>query len=235
MAVQGDELSEHSDLAHRLDVAVESNEKYRSRARAVSTLCAAAAGALAAGLILAPADAIPKPAQLLGLIAITLLIVATALGLAAGSASSYQSDEKGLPRLRHTLEVWKIRTKAPQDPAVSQTYKDLIDDAGVIKQGISRTLSWGLWSASFAAVVLVASLFVATFLSDSSRLVTIELSTIPEIASCPDLGRIFHGEVRDRDRAANVTTLPVVVSSAVCGSSEGVTLYLDKSSVAIVG
>lgn len=228
-------MSEHSDLAHRLEVAVESNEKYRSRARAVSTLCAAAAGALAAGLILAPAEAIPKPAQLLGLIAITLLIVATALGLAAGSASSYQGDEKVLPRLRHTLEVWKIRTNSPPEPSPSPTYADLIEDAGVIKKGISRTLSWGLWSASLAAITLVASLFVATFLSDSSRVVTIELSTPPEIASCPNLGQIFNGEVRDRDRMANVTTLPVVVSAAVCGNSDGVTLFLDKSSLAIVG
>jgi hypothetical protein len=233
MAVQGDELSEHSDLAHRLDVAVESNEKYRSRARAVSTLCAAAAGALAAGVILAPAEAMPKPAQLLGLIAITLLIVATALGLAAGSASSYRADEKGLPRLQHTLEVWKIRTKA-EDSDLSPTYADLIKDAEVIKQGISRTLSWGLWCASLAAILLVASLFVATLLGDSSRLVTLELSVPPEIASCPDLEQIFNGEVRDRDRMANVTTLPVVVSAAVCGNHEGVTLYLDKSSVAIV-
>lgn len=228
-------MSEHSDLAHRLEVAVESNEKYRSRARAVSTLCAAAAGALAAGLILAPAEAIPKPAQVLGLIAITLLIVATALGLAAGSASSYQGDEEGLPRLRHTLEVWKIRTKPPQDPSSSPTYANLIEDAGVIKKGISRTLSWGLWSASLAAMALVASLSVATFLSDSSRLVTLELSTPPEIASCPGLGQIFKGEVRDRDRMANVTTLPVVISAEDCGNSDGVTLYLDKSSVAIVG
>lgn len=228
-------MSEDTDLAHRLEVAVESNEKYRSRARAVSTLCAAAAGALAAGLILAPVDAIPKPAQLLGLIAITLLIVATALGLAAGSASSYQGDEKGLPRLRHTLEVWKIRTEPTRAPSSPPTYADLVKDAGVIQKGISQTLSWGLWSASLAAIALVASLFVATFLSDSSRLVTLELSTPPKIASCPALGRIFNGEVRDSDRMANLTMLPVVVSAADCGNSGGVTLYLDRSSLAIVG
>lgn len=228
-------MSEQSDLAHRLEVAVESNEKYRSRARAVSTLCAAAAGALSAGLILAPAEGIPKPAQLLGLIAITLLIVATALGLAAGSASSYQDDERGPQRLLHTLEVWKIRTKPPQDLSSSPTYSNLIDNAGVIMKGISRTLSWGLWSASLAAIALVASLSVATFLGDSSKLVTLELSTPPKIASCPALSQIFKGEVRDHDRMATVTTLPVVVSAADCGNSEGITLYLDKSSVAIVG
>nr|WP_274636490.1 hypothetical protein [Microbacterium bovistercoris] len=228
-------MSEHSDLAHRLDIAVESNEKYRSRARAVSTLCAAAAGALAAGLILAPAEAFSKPAQILGLIAITLLIVATAFGVAAGSATSYQADEKGLRRFRHTVEVWKIRTNPPKEPAVPSTYENLIEDAGVIKKGISRTLSWGLWSAGLAAMVLVASLFVATFLVDSSRLVTIELGTRPNIASCPDLEQIFKGEVRDRDRVASVTTLPVIVSAAQCGNSDGATLYLDKSSVTIVG
>lgn len=228
-------MSEHNDLSHRLEVAVESNEKYRSRARAVSTLCAAAAGALAAGLILAPTETIPKSAQLLGLMAVTLLIAATALGLAAGSASSYQGDETGLRRIRHAVEVWKIRTVPPQDPSSYPTYENLIDDAGVIKKGISRTLSWGLWSASLAAIALVASLSVATFRGDSSRLVTLELSTPPKIASCPNLGQIFKGEVRDRDRMANVTTLPVVVSAADCGNSDGVTLYLDKSSVTIVG
>lgn len=228
-------MSEHSGLAHRLDIAVESNEKYRSRARAVSTLCAAAAGALAAGLILAPGEALPKPAQFLGLIAITLLIVATAFGVAAGSATSYPADQRGIRRFRHTLEVWKIRTERSRDSAGDPTYEDLIADAGVIKAGISRILSWGLWSAGLAATALVASLFIATFLVDSSRLVTIELSTPPNIASCPGLEQIFQGEVRDRDRVASVTTLPVIVSAAYCGNSDGATLYLDKSSVTIVG
>lgn len=228
-------MSEHSDLEHRLEVAVESNEKYRSRARAVSTLCAAAAGALAAGLILAPGEVIPKPAQVLGLIAITLLIIATAFSLAASSASSYQASDKASVRFLHSLEVWRIRTDPPRDPALSPTYEELIKDAGAIKNGIIRTLSWGLWSASFAAIVLVASLIVATFLSDSSRLVTLELDTPPDLASCPGLGQIFTGEVRDRDRASNVALLPVVVSAAECGNSDGATLYLDKSFVAIVG
>lgn len=227
-------MSEHSDLEHRLEVAVESNEKYRSRARAVSTLCAAAAGALAAGLILAPAEAAPKPAQVLGLIAITLLIVATAFSLAASSASSYQTGGKASARFLHSLEVWRIRTKPPRDRALRPTYEELIEDAGAIKNGIIRTLSWGLWSASFAAIVLVASLVVATFLSDSSRLVTLELDTPPDLASCPGLGQIFTGEVRDRDRTSSVTLLPVVVSAAECGNSDGATLYLDKSLVAIV-
>jgi len=228
-------LSEHSDLEHRLEVAVESNEKYRSRARAVSTLCAAAAGALAAGLILAPAEAIPEPAQVLGLISITLLIVATAFGLAASSASSYQAGGKASVRFLHSLEVWRIRTKPPRDRALPPTYEELIEDAGAIKNGIIRTLSWGLWSASFAAIALVASLIVATFFSDSSRLVTLELDTPPDLASCPDLEQIFTGEVRDRDRTSSVTLLPVVVSAAECGNSNGATLYLDKSLVAIVG
>lgn len=228
-------LSEQSDLAHRLDVAVESNEKYRSRARAVSTLCAAAAGALAAGLILAPADAIPEPAQFLGLIAITLLIVATAFGLAAGSASSYRPDEPGFARFRHTLEVWRIRTKPSKESVSAPTYADLIEDAGIIRNGISRILSWGLWSASLAAVALIASLSVATLLGDSRRLVTVELSTTPAIVSCPDLEQIFNAEVRDRDLVASVTTLPVIVSASDCGNSDGATLYLDKSSVTIVG
>ncbi len=228
-------MAEHTDLAHRLDIAVESNEKYRSRARAVSTLCAAAAGALAAGLILAPGEAFPKLAQVLGLIAITLLIVATVFGVAAGSATSYPANEKGLRRVRHTVEVWKIRTEPPQDPAVHSTYEDLIKDAGVIKRGIGRTLSWGLWFAGLAAMALVASLFIATFFVDSSRLVTIELRTPPNIASCPALEQIFKGEVRDRDRGASVTTMPVIVSAADCGNSDGATLYLDKSSVTVVG
>lgn len=232
-------MSEHSDLDHRLEVAVESNEKYRSRARAVSTLCAAAAGALAAGLILAPAEAIPKPAQVLGLIAITLLIVATGLSLAASSASSYQSDGKALVRFLHSLEAWRIRTNPPRDRTLPPTYEgrieELIEEAGVIKKGIARTLSLGLWSAFFAATVLVASLFVATFLSDSSKLVTLELDAPPDLASCPGLGQTFAGEVRDRDRTSSVMLLPVVVSAAECGNTVGATLYLDKSLVAIVG
>lgn len=228
-------MSEQSDVAHRLEVAVESNEKYRSRARAVSTLCAAAAGALAAGLILAPAEAIPKPAQVLGLIAITLLIVATAFSLAASSASSYQADKTAPARILHSLEVWRIRTGPPRDRALPATYDDLIEDAGAIKNGIIRTLSLGLWSASFAAIVLVASLVVATFIGDSSRLVTLEIDTPPDLASCPGLGQIFLGEVRNRDRMSSVALLPVVVSAAECGSTSGATLYLDKSSVAIVG
>lgn len=228
-------MSEHSDLAHRLDVAVESNEKYRSRARAVSTLCAAAAGALAAGLILAPAEALPRPAQVLGLIAITFLIVATALSLAASSASSYQADVKAGARFLHSLEVWRIRTNPLGDRTHPHTYEDLIEDAVAIKRGIVRTLSWGLWSASFASIVLVASLTVATFLSDSSRLVSLELDTPPDFVSCPSIGRIFRGEVRDLDRTSSASLLPVVVSAADCGNSDGATLYLDKSFVAIVG
>lgn len=228
-------MSGHDELAHRLEVAVDSNEKYRSRARAVATMCAAAAGALAVGLVFAPAEAIPKLAQVLGLIAITLLIVATALSLAASSASSYRAGERRSANLLHFLEVWRIRTKSPPDDGSSPTYMNLIEDAGAIKKGIVRTLSWGLWSASFAAIALVGSLIVATFVSDSSRLVTIELEASPNFSGCPSLEQTVKGEIRERDLASSATLLPVTISAEDCGNSAGATLYLDKSLVAVVG
>ncbi|MGP5123899.1 hypothetical protein ACTXJU_13590 [Glutamicibacter ardleyensis] len=236
MSEQDDEMSEQADSSKRLEVAVESNEKHRSRARAVSTLCAASAGALAAGLILGPSEAIPELAKILGLLAITLLIVATALGLAAGSASSYKKgDQKKPPKFWYTLEVWKVRVAPRKDPCLPETYTELIDEARAIREGISRILSWGLWSASFAAILLVSSLFVATFHSDSIRLVKLELSTPPEIDSCPDLGQVFVGGIHERDLNTNVVTLPVVVAATDCGNPAGATLFLDKSSVTIVG
>lgn len=228
-------MADHGDLAHRLEVAVDSNEKYRSRARAVATLCAAAAGALAAGLILAQAEAVPKPAQVLGLIAITLLIVATAFGVAASSASSYQVGDSALLNFLHFLEVWRIRTVLPGNNSSSPTYEDLIADARAIKTGIGRTLSTGLWSASLAAIVLILCLIVATCLTDSSALVRLELESPPDVAGCPNLGQVFAGEVRERDRTSSAPLLPVTVTASECGTSDGATLYLDKSVVAIVG
>jgi hypothetical protein len=227
-------LADHADLVHKLEIAVESNDKYRSRARAVSTLCAAAAGALAAGLILAPTEAVPQQAQVLGLIAIVLLIGATALSLAASSASSYQAGEKRAARILHGLEVWRIRTSPRQDPYIPPTYEDLIADAGHVKNGIGRTLSLGLWSAAFAAVALVAALTLATFSGESGRVVTLELEKSPEIATCPGIGPTFKGQIRDQDRLSSVGLLPVFVSPDECGNSTGVTIYLEKSRVAIV-
>lgn len=229
-------MSEQDDETKRLEVAVESNEKHRSRARTVSSLCAASAGALAAGLILGPSEAIPELAQILGLLAITLLIVATALGVAASSASSYkEGDRKKWPKFWHTLEVWKVRVAPRKDPYLPEAYTELIDEARTIREGISRILSWGLWSASFAAILLVSSLVVATFFSDSIRVVKLELSTPPEIDSCPDLGQVFIGEIREKDLNTNVATFPVAVAAADCGNPAGATLFLDKSSVTVVG
>ena len=233
---RGEELPEQDDEAQRLKVAVESNEKYRSRARAVSTLCAASAGALAAGLILGPSEAIPKLAKILGLLAITLLVVATALGLAAGSASSYKKGDRKRPlKFWHTLEVWKIRVAPRKDIRRPATHKELIEEAATIRDGISRILSWGLWSASFAAILLVSSLTVATFHSDSMQLVKLEVRTPIEIDGCPDLGRVFIGKIHERDLKTNVVTLPVEVAATECGNHTGATLFLDKSTVSIVG
>lgn len=228
-------MSEHGDLVHKLEIAVESNDKYRSRSRAVSTLCAAAAGALAAGLILAPTGDVPQQAQVLGLISIVLLIGATALSLAASSASSYQAGEKKATRILHGLEVWRIRTTRQQNPSVPPTYEDLIADAGHVKNGISRTLSLGLWSAACAAVTLVAALTLATFSGNPGRVVTLELDKSLGFSICPGVGKIFEGQIRDQDRVSSVGLLPVTVSPDECGNSTGATIYLEKSLVAVVG
>lgn len=226
----GENLSEQEHLAHELDNAVKSNEKYRSRARAVSTLCAAAAGALAAGLVLAPAEAVPKIAQVLGLACVTLLIVATGLSLAASSASSYQGDEKLCKRCLHWLEVWRIRTKPTSK---RDGYTEFIEDARAIKSGIIRTLSWALRAAAAASFALIASLTAATFSQHSSTRVTIELDAPMELYNCPELGQIFAGDIQDSDRISSNTLLPVSVPASECGNTNGATLYLDKSAVAI--
>lgn len=223
-------MSDQEHLANQLDNTVKSNEKYRSRARAISTLCAAAAGALAAGLILAPAETIPKMAQILGLLCISLLIVATGLSLAASSASSYQVDENKCKRFFHSLEVWRIRTKPSSK---RNDYNSYIEDARDIRKGIISTLSWALRAAAAAAIALIASLTAATFSDDSITKVTIELDAPMEVSSCPQLGQTFEGEVREVDRFSSSTLLPVFVSSSECGSKSGVNLYLDKSAVAI--
>lgn len=228
-------LSDQDDLPHRLQVAIESNERHRSRARATAALCAAAAGALAAGLILTPSMTIPMNARVLGLLAITLLIVATALNVAASSASTYEAGASRLVNFLHASEAWRVRAKSASGGLPSApTYDDLIGDAKALTRVIVRTTSWGLWAAGIASAALVGSLAVAALQSDATEVVTVEFGTPPSFVSCPTLGVIATGEVVVRDLASDSSLLPLRISAKDCGNRLGATLHVDKSLVAIV-
>lgn len=233
--IQGEQVPGRDDVAYRLEVAVESNEKHRSRARTVATLSAAAAGALAAGLTLAPTEALPTLARVLGLIAIVLLVVATAFSLAASSASAYSVGQNKFFNFLHASEAWRIRTQSDSVGGGHPSHEDLLRDAASIKRGIIRTLSCGLWSASIASIALVASLIVATLFRDASTLMRIELNAPQTFVNCPKLGQVFTGEVRKRDQTSSAALLPVNIPAAECGMPSGVTLFLNKSSIAILG
>lgn len=226
---------DQDDLKERLAAAVDSNDRYRSRARAVATLCAAAAGALAVGLILAPGEAVPKPAQVLGLVAVTLLIAGTALSVAASSASSYESEENQPAKFLRRIEAWRIRTESAQSEGQPPTYEALIEDARRVKGGIARLQSWGLWAATLAAMALVVSLALATFMAEASSVVTIEFNADLALSHCPDIESTVRGEVLDRELASSADILPVRVTADDCGNSVGATLYLDRTLVAVVG
>lgn len=228
-------LSDQDDSPHRLQVAIESNERHRSRARATAALCAAASGALAAGLVLTPSTTIPTPGRVLGLLAITLLIVATALNVAASSTSTYEAGESRLVNFLHASEAWRVRAKStsggqPSDP----TYEDLIGDAKALTRVIVRTTSWGLWAAGIASVALVGSLAIAALQSDASEIVTVDFGTPPSFVSCPALEVVVTGEVVVRDLASDSSLLPLRISGEDCGNRLGATLHVDKSLVAIV-
>ncbi|WP_139833290.1 hypothetical protein [Microbacterium sp. LEMMJ01] len=225
-----------NDDQRRLEIAVDSNEKRRSRARSVANLCAAAAGALAAGLVLAPTEALPKLSQIFGLASIVLLILAAALSTAAGLATSYEAGSSRSANILHILEVWRVRTGADRGNLESAPgYKERIEDAHAIGHGIIRTLSWGLWAAFLATLALVISLAIATFPGDSNKLVTVNFETVPNFADCPDLSVATEGRASQLDLESTSTLIPVTISSKDCGSKKGVTLYIDRSLIAVPG
>lgn len=228
-------MAEPGELEHRLAVMIDSNEKYRSRSRSVATLCAAAAGGLAVGLVFAPRADIPTTAQVLGLVTITFLIIATALSLAASAASSYQEGDGKFANLLHYWEIWRIRTQSPRSGGRNLTYEGLVKDAQTIQDGIIRTLSWGLWAASVAALSLIGSLIVSTFQMDVSKMVTLKLEVPPDVPGCPGLSETIQGEIIENSLKSDANFLSVKVSADTCGNVAGATVYFDKSLVAIVG
>lgn len=223
------------DLIKRLEVVVSSNEKYRSRARAVATLCAAAAGALAAGLVLAPTESMPDGARIFGLCAVVLLIIATALGVVASSATAYQKGKNHTVNFLRLLEMWRIQVPASQNSTEPHQYVKRIADAEAVQNGIGRIVDFTLWVAFAAALSIITSLAWATFADHEARTVDIRVHSRQEFVGCPSLDQSFNAVVFESDLEMASSLLPVEVSANECGNEMGAILYLDRSSVSLMG
>lgn len=216
----------------RIRVAAESNERHRSRARSVATLCAAAAGALATGLVLTPPATVPRLSQFLGLLTVILLIVGTGFCVSASASTTYESSSSPIRRILPGLAIWRIHTKTLSKH--SDAHAKLIEDANRIKKRILINLDLGMWCGGVAALSLVVALSSITLFPSDSATGTISLKTGHTLQSCPSAGTKLKARVSVRDLTNNSSTIAATIRGNQCQHIDEITVYVDKKIIASV-
>ena len=98
-------MTESADVYKRVEDALATNERYRSRARNVSSLTAASTAALAVGLVLAPPGTLPHNAQVTGLTSVILLLAATCILVASSVARAKVGIVTGFRKFIRALSI----------------------------------------------------------------------------------------------------------------------------------
>lgn len=221
----------------RLDVAVASNDRTRSRGVTLTTLCAASAGVLATALVIVPVGTHDLLTQKIGFLAVSLLVFATSFFAAAIGSGSYDDSESKFKNLANKLSAWKIDIRKASDSdrlpsdenEENYLYLLRIEQAKILKKGINRNIDIGYWLAAGAVLCFVAALFSTTFISNKEVSVFIRADRSLSTNNCPMIGNQFVGTVNTRDLGAKDSLLAVKVSAKVCGSDTDSIIYMDKN------
>lgn len=218
-------------MQKQLDVAIGSVENHRSRARSLATLVAAAAGALAAALVIAPTTALPYLARLTGLVAVCFLIFAT--GLFASSSVTFLSRGQERPngKVAAGLFAWRKRI-ADDSPG---DYETRTQQAQALRDRIRVQTHLGMLAATGAVVALLATLNLATFLPSPTVAVEIQLKTPLTLDACPIEIKQLVGDIKEEDLVSSSGFLRVALSRDLCGSlTDVVEISVTRSDIALI-
>lgn len=221
----------NGEIQARIDATSDSNDRHRSRARSVATLSAAAAGALAAGLILTPEPGISKLAQTFGFVAIVSLIIATSFCASASISSAYEAKTGSLKALLNRIVSWRVQV--PSDEDDKNPFQARLEDAQQVEIGIARNINIGLVAGTVAVVTLIISLSIMVFEPNQYRSVTIDFKTKQYSSACPALNHTARAEMREQDVTADSTYVSVKLSPTQCGNTAGASINLPRSEVTI--
>ncbi|TKV29722.1 hypothetical protein FDK12_02070 [Arthrobacter sp. NamB2] len=203
-------------------------DRYRDRARAVATLLATAAGALAAGLVFsAEGQSLPTAVRLAGYVGIVLLSIAVCLFLSASMYSLRAKSGDGRPS---------------PDTVAGESTQQTIDSSeeNVVKvvNAISRRMNFGKFFGLAGLLALILMPPIGAVFPDDQINVSIQITELPPDASetCPAITDNIDGTVARDDLKGIAALIPIEVSSQECGNPEHdskAVLYLDRSKVIV--
>lgn len=208
--------------ATRLKNTVASNESHRSRARSVATLLAASAGALAAGLVIAPTMTLPEFARIAGLVTVVLLVLATSMFVIASVTSLGDNKTRKDGSDRRGWLPWRLVI-----PGSDESPAGLIAQATSLSDRIRRNTDIGMGIAGVAVAALILTLVSATVLRTPP--VTLEVSRVPtSVPLCPHLPTNFSGSAERSDISSASPFLRIRVNAGVCSDDLGSTVVLVR-------
>lgn len=221
------------------DVAVtlKSNETYRGRARGTSALTAAAAGALAAGLVVSPSEGLPGVARVLGLLSITLLIVSTSAFVIASLVHAYSPEDDGRHLLARLVRPW--RTTHFETPGVSN--QGLVQRAGTAQRMSKRIRQFtdvGLWAAFFAVLFLISALASITIFASES--VPVQVTRAGQgalfVPGCGPITGVIEGTMSRQALESDTATIRIAIDASQCAKKPDgqIGVYLDRASIAVI-
>lgn len=221
------------------DIQVErkSNETYRGRARGTSALTAAAAGALAAGLVVSPSEGLPELARTLGLVAIILLVVSTGTFVVASLVHAYSPQGNEQHWLAGFARPWRIAHHESSGVA-NQALAPRLDTAQRMSKRIRLFTDLGMWSAFVAVVSLILALFFITTSASTSVPVQITRTGGASlmVPGCGPIVGAIKGAVLQQDLHGDTASIRVAIDPSQCSiKARGpIDIYLERTSIAVI-
>jgi hypothetical protein len=218
---------------HRVAILVEANERHRSRSRAVATLIAAAAAGLAAALILSPSTVQPHFAQIIGAIAVGLLLIATTAFISASLvyAGQHYIQQGSVRGLVSCLIFWRLQPSSEEENPSSAHLEKVAKE---VQGRISHINNAGAILAGLGVLGLMGCFGILVFDQDVTAQMTV---TEPEniLAVCPKYAPSFPVTVASSALRGNSDSIPVVLRARACGVSADVLAFVPRTSVAFKG
>jgi hypothetical protein len=231
-------------VREKLKLSTEGNERYRTRARSVATLSAAAAGALTAGLVLAPPAGIASLARVLGVLTVVLLVASTATFLLAyfvrprTAVESVSGKGKFRALVRRVFRVWETpHTEAAEKPQEDHL-KALLTTSNSMLQRILALTDIAIWMGGAAAAFLILAVVLNPILPGDDLSVAVEIRTDGTTLQYPECGAIpvrFDALAYPEDLDSASEYLPLKVDASVCRATDrDITwIYIQRSLVLV--
>lgn len=179
-----------------LDRSQEANDRYRDRAKSLANLTGAAAGALAAGLVLSPSTALTSHARVLGLVAILLLLTATALFAMAHAVRGVIRRNHFVTGFSYVFRPWIAFQDAGTHEGESEQISYLQSSSDAILRRMARLSDIAMMVSGGAIVFLVLALWSAGVDVPRPESVTVYASERIRVPGCGLLPKSFDGTLR---------------------------------------